>query len=219
MSDDQKIRDRRAGGRIQVSFAVEITDISFSYPGTAVDLSPGGLRVRMGQANPPMGADLDLVLRPAGEAPIKMKGRVMHAEGPFVGVAFAVGEMPIFEAALNLYESTVMRDPKLAIRLKARPTTLEFTQKLYPVPLRAGQQLSGPEHWVYGLLKPEGTLVWDLRRAIAAEWTRVAFVPFALLERGLVSLQPPAPSEEEPAPALVRAPLGRTPTAPPRNKR
>jgi len=221
MSNDERIRDRRANGRILVSFPVEMTDISFAYPGTAVDLSPGGMRVRVGQAAPPQNTDLDLVLRPPGEPPIKIKGRAMHAQGPFVGVAFAVGEPGIFEAALNLYESTVMKDPKLAIRLKARPTTLDFTQKLYPVPLaKAKQQLSGPEHWIYDQLKPEGTLVWDLRRAVANEWGRVAYVPFALLERGVAALQPPAASvDDEPAPAKAKAPAlaqPRRPTMPPK---
>jgi hypothetical protein len=209
MPSDQKLRDRRSNGRIAVNFPVEMTDISFAYSGTGVDLSPGGVRVRMSKALPPQSTDLDLVLRPPGEALLKLKGRVMHAQVAEVGVAFAVGDLAIFEVALNLYESLVMRDPKLAIRLKQRPTTLDYTQRLYPRSL-GNQVLSGPEHWVYGKLAPEGTLIWDLRKNLGADWSLVAFVPFALLERGVAGLQPgQTPIDEDaPAQAVVARPAG-----------
>ena len=64
------IKDRRAQGRIRVSFPVELRDISFAFKGSAVDLSPGGIRVMFAAAPPLVNTDLELTLRvgPLGAA-------------------------------------------------------------------------------------------------------------------------------------------------------
>lgn len=212
MPSPDQLRDRRTSGRIPVSFPVEMQDLSFAYQGTAVNLSSGGMRVRLSGPAPAANTDVEIVLRPAGAAPLQLQGRVMHGGEAEVGVAFAVGDPKVFEAALDLYESLLMRDPKLAIGLKKRPSSLAYTQRLYPLPPR-GATLSGPEQWVHGLLGPQGSLIWDLRRAIGAEWAHVAHVPFALLERGLASLQP-AELEVEVKGAPVAGALPRKPGRP-----
>jgi hypothetical protein len=195
------IKDRRAQGRIRVSFPVELRDISFAFKGSAVDLSPGGIRVKFAAAPPLVNTDLELTLRPDGEPPVRLKGRVMHGGRAEAGVAFAVGDPEIFEAALTLYETLLMRDPKLAIRLKQRPSMLQVSHKLWPLPLKEAQ-LSGPEHWVYGKLALSGTVIAEIQTSIGAEWPRLAYVPFALLERGLASVTEPQPmADEEPPPS------------------
>lgn len=185
----EEIRDRRANARIAVRFPIEMDDISYSYSGEAVDVSPGGVRVECDPA-PPVGTELDLELKPLGQPPLKIKGRVVHESATGAGVAFNVGKPEAFEAALNLYETLLISDPSLAISIKRRPTKISYTARLYPLPLR-GATLGGPEHWVMSLLKPEGTLLWDLRRGLGPEWGRLAHVPFALIEQGVASLQPP----------------------------
>jgi len=217
---EEKIRDRRSNGRIQVDFPVELRDIDFAFRGSAVDLSPGGVKVRLAGAPPLVNTDLDIVLRPPGEPAIPVKGRVMHGRQGLAGIAFAVGDPEIFEAALNLYESIVMRDPKLAIRLKLRPTTLTFAQRIWPLAL-SGATLTGPEHWVWGRLSG-GTTIADLKQAIGAEWAHVAYVPFMLLERNLAALTEPAAAADDdpgnPIGGLLQrmnqetAPLPRQPT-------
>ena len=200
-SSDDRIKDRRANGRIPVGFPVEMRDISFQFRGVAVDLSPAGVRVRVTGAPPLVNTDLELTLRPEGEPPVKLKGRVMHGLRGTAGVAFAVGEPEVFEAGLGLYETLVMRDPKLAIRLKQRPTTLEISQRIWPLPLKDAR-LSGQEQWVWAKLSPEGSPLLDLKRTFGAEWPKLTHVPFALLERNLAALtQPPMMADEEPAPA------------------
>ncbi len=208
MANEETIRDRRANGRIPVGFQIELRDLSCVFRGTATDFSPGGMRVRVGGPAPLVNTDVEIVLRPDGEPPVKLKGRVMHGRGNEAGVAFAVGTPEYFEAALNLYESIVMRDPKLAIQLKKRPTSLPYSQRLWPVPLRGGQ-LSGPEHWVYSRLAMSGTVLSELRRAIGAEWPHVAHVPFVLLERGFASLSQPQELIDDPRrPSVPAAPSG-----------
>ncbi|MGC4122025.1 MAG: PilZ domain-containing protein [Myxococcales bacterium] len=160
-SNVEKIRDRRAHGRIPVSIPAQLQDDEFEYVGTAVDLSPGGLRVKLppGAALAP-NSDYDVILKPPGEPVIKLKGRVMHVNGTQAGIALATGDAKIFEAAFTLYDNLVFKDPKLALRLKKRPTTMELTQRLWPLPLE-GAALSGPEHWVYGTLRRTGSTVAD----------------------------------------------------------
>ncbi|MBI5548933.1 MAG: PilZ domain-containing protein [Deltaproteobacteria bacterium] len=209
-SSEDKIRDRRANGRIRVSFPAELRDVSYVFRATVVDFSPGGMRVRLAGAPPQVNTDLDIVLRPAGEAPIQVKGRLMHERRGEAGVAFAVGEVEIFEVTLNLHETLVMRDPKLAIRLKQRPVTLPYSQKLWPLPLGAAT-LTGPEHAVYDKIASSGTALSELKNAVEPGWSRVAYVPFMLLERGLVSLAQPAALADEAAPGPV---AGRQPTLP-----
>ncbi len=207
-STAEKIRDRRSNGRIPVSFPVELRDESFEYLGTALDFSPGGLRVRLQDAELTPNSDYDLTLKPAGEPPIKLKGRVMHVTGDQAGIALATGDLKIFESAFNLYDSLVFKDPKLALRLKKRPTALELTQRLWPLPLE-GAVLSGPEHWVYGSLKRTGTAIAELKQVIGSEWSRLCYVPFMLVERGLVSLTEPAqPIEDVPGKPIARQPTG-----------
>lgn len=196
MALEEKIRDRRANARIPVHFAVELEDLSYCYAGHAVDLSPGGMRFE-GASLPEAGTELDLLLRPEGGAPLKLKGRVVHEDGVSVGVAFNVGKSEAFEAALNLYETFVISNPALAIRLKQHPTAIAYTARLYPLPQK-DVVLSGPEHWVLSQIKAQGTLVWDLRRALGPEWSRLAHVPFSLIERGVASLQPVRGDELEP---------------------
>ena len=201
----EEIRDRRFNARIPVCFPIELDDISYTYTGTVVDLSPGGARVEASPA-PPLGTELDLELKPDGLGPLKLKGRVVHEGGSGVGIAFNLGKPEAFEAALNLYETILISNPALAIGIKRRPTRIAYTARLYPLPLR-GVTLSGPEHWVMSQMKPEGTLLWDLRRALGPEWARLAHVPFALIERGVASLQPPRHDEIEPDP--LAQPVGR----------
>lgn len=207
-SNVEKIRDRRVNGRIPVGIPAELRDESFEYRGTVVDFSPGGLRVRVVGADFMVNSDYDLVLKSAGEAPVKLKGRVMHVVGEEAGLALAIGDLKVFESALLLYESLVFKDPKLALRLKRRPTAIDLTQKIWPLPL-AGAVLSGPEHWVYGNLRSNGSLVSELRQAIGAEWARLTYVPFMLVERGLVSLvQPQQQVEDVPGKPIPRQQTG-----------
>lgn len=207
-SNVEKIRDRRANGRITVSIPVELRDESFEYRGTALDLSPGGLRVGVLDGGLEANSDYDIVLKPPGLPPVHLKGRVMHVGGDQAGLALATGDLQIFEAALNLFDSIVFQDPKLALRLKRRPTTMEMTQRLWPLPL-AGATLSGPEHWIYGNLKPAGSLLTELRQAIGAEWARLCYVPFMLVERGLASMvQPQQPVEDVPGKPIPRQQTG-----------
>ncbi|HEY3446338.1 MAG TPA: PilZ domain-containing protein [Myxococcales bacterium] len=207
-SNPEKIRDRRANGRIAVGIPVELQDESFEYLGTAVDLSPGGLRVRMPNVELALNSDYDVILKPPGEPPMKLKGRVMHLAGQEAGIALATGDAKIFETALSLYESVLFKDPKLALRLKKRPSSMEFTQRLWPLTLE-GAVLSGPEHWIFGNLKPSGTSVAELKQAVGAEWSRLCYVPFMLVERGLASLTEPAqPIEDVPGKPIPRQQTG-----------
>jgi hypothetical protein len=183
------IKDRRAAARVPVEFPIELSDLSYLHRGAVVNLSTGGALMR---TPAPLGArqEYDLLLRPEGEPPLKLEGRVVHAGPAVAGIAFRTQKAAAFEAAYNLFESIVMRKPALAIRLKQRPQTLSMGVRLYPMPLK-GAVLSGPEHWVYGHLKAgNGSLLSDVRKALGGEWDRVAYVPFALLERGVVSLAP-----------------------------
>lgn len=207
-SNVEKIRDRRANGRIPVAIPVELRDESFEYLGTVVDLSPGGLRVKVPDADLAPNSDYDVTLKPPAEPPVKLKGRVMHVAGDLAGIALATGDPKIFEAAFNLYDNLVFKDPKLAIRLKKRPTTMEMTQRLWPLPLE-GAALSGPEHWVYGSLRRTGSSIAELKQALGAEWARLCFVPFMLVERGLASLtEPAAPIEDVPGKPIPRQQTG-----------
>jgi hypothetical protein len=199
MGLEEKIRDRRANPRLAVRFSIELSDLDYSYRGEVLDLSPGGARVSASPA-PPLGTELDLVLRPRALPALKLKGRVAHAAGQQVGIVFDLAKAGDFEQSLNLYETLLMGDSALAIRVKQRPTAIAYTARLYPRPIK-GVTLTGPEHWVLGMLKPEGTLLWDLRRALGAEWQLMTHVPFMLLERGAASLQPASPEDLEPEPA------------------
>ena len=207
MAFDDKIRDRRANARIPVRFPAELSDLSYSWKTTVTDLSPGGVRLEL-KSPPPSGTDVDLVLRPQGKPALKFKGRVAHATEAWAGIAFNVGKPEAFEAALDLYETLVFADPAQAIRLKQRPTRIALTAKLYSLPPR-GRTMSGPEHWVYSQLKPHGTLVSELQRALGPEWQRMSHLPFVLIDRGLASLTQPRPEDLEPEPPSAPVPVVR----------
>lgn len=189
MPAEDVIKDRRFSQRIPVKFPVEMKDLAFVYKAVAVDLSGNGARVKLAE-NLAVGSELDLLLRPDGDPVVKLVARVVQLCPGGAGLAFRTHSTEAFEAAYNLFEGIVMRQPQLAIRLKQHPLVLPTRARLYPLPLK-GLQLTGPEHWVYGLLKKEGTMIFDLRRTLGAEWDRLAWAPFALLERGVASTTAP----------------------------
>jgi PilZ domain len=190
-SGDDAIRDRRACGRIPVELLAEVRDLAYSFQAQALDLSSGGMRVRVAGSPPGVGSDVEITLRPPSEPAVELRGRVVHVRGDEAGIAFALERTEIFEAALNLYETALMRAPAQAIRLKQRPTSLPMTQRLWP--REAGDMpLSSPERRVLAILSGTGTTLADIKHSAGAQWAQLKHVPFMLVERGLASLSGPA---------------------------
>jgi hypothetical protein len=208
MPIEERIRDRRHTARIPVGFPVELQDLDFVFRCTAIDLAPGGVRVRA-QPVPEVGLDVDVTLRPPGQPPLKVHGRVAHASADSAGIAFAVDKPGVYEAVLGLYEMMVMSEPSLAIRLKQRPTSLFLSARIYPRPLGTAP-MSGAEHWLHSLLKPQGTTIAELKAALGSDWGLLAHVPFSLIERGVAGLTPMrVEADEEPAAGLGGTPRRR----------
>jgi hypothetical protein len=145
-------------------------------------------------------------LKRAGEPPITAQGRVMHVTGDQAGIALATGDLKIFESA-STCTTAGLKDPKLALRSRSGRRRWSSPAPVAELPLEGA---SSPGR-ALGLREPEADRHGH-RRAQAGHRLRLVapvYVPFMLVERGLVSLyRAGQPIEDVPAKPIARQPTG-----------
>jgi hypothetical protein len=168
---------------------VSVRDATHVWRGDAINLSSSGILLQIPNRLP-VGKSLQLELKPERLPPAGMRGVVKHVIGVgLLGVQFDTQAVEAFEKAVDLFEGLLAFNPKLAVEVKRRPTQLSKDTVLYSIPdCPVTPRLEEARMLTYFV---GGKTVGDVERALGDKFAGLMYLPFSMLDRGLLSTVKP----------------------------
>ena len=183
------LRDRRGATRVPARFPISVRDATHVWRGEAINLSGSGVLIQIPNRLP-VGKSLQVELKPDRLPPATLRGTVQHTIGVgLMGINFDTAAVEAFEKAVNLFEGLLAFNPKLAVEVKRRPTQLSKDVALYPMPDSTVQPR--PEEARMLAYFVGGKTLGEVERALGDRFTGLMYLPFSMLDRGLLSTVKP----------------------------
>jgi hypothetical protein len=186
---DDIIRDRRGATRVPMRFPVALRDATHVWKGETLNLSSSGVLIQIPNRLP-VGKQLQVELRPERMPLTTLRGEIKHSPGlGVIGIAFDTAAIESFEKAVDLFEGLLAFNPKLAVEVKRRPTQLAKHILLYPIPdCPVSPRPEEAKMLTYFL---GGKSLGDVERALGPAFKQLMYLPFSMLDRGLLSTVKP----------------------------
>jgi hypothetical protein len=192
MADDF-IHDRRKATRVAFQFPVALRDTSHVWKGEVRNLSTTGCLIAV-QARMAVGKVVELELKPGGmQAAVTIRGVVRHTPSLGVlGIEFDTARSEVYEKSVDLFEGLLAAQPRLAVEVKRRPTKLSKSTMLFLV--ADAVATPRPEESRLLIQFTAGKTLGELERAMGEKFRELMYLPFSMLDRGLLTTVKPSAS-------------------------
>jgi hypothetical protein len=181
------ITNQRKTLRFQLRCPAQVAADQVLLDGHTEDIGSHGCRLVMDRRLEPRTTLRLFVDGPHRAPPLRIEALVVWVgSGPACrhGMAFAVADRP---AAQRWFDTLAEEHPELLFHDRV-PDRVELAARLFVAPVPAEPTLLGDEEAAVVRLACSGATVADLRERLGADWSRAQRALFALLSRGLVTL-------------------------------
>jgi hypothetical protein len=181
------ISNQRKTLRFQLRYPAQVAAADELLHGHTEDIGSHGCRMVMGRRLEPRTPLRLLVNGPHPERPLWVEALVVWAgSGPDCrhGMAFAVVDRP---AAQHWFDALAEEHPELLFHDRV-PDRVELAARVFVAPVPPEVTLLGDDEAAVVRLACSGATVADLRERLGTDWSRAQRALFALLSRGLVTL-------------------------------